>query len=77
MVFMQRQRMKDVLLQGLAVARTSNMQFSFSILRHYCTKKRAARHHSTNQIIDFWRGRYRCRRQILNSQILPVKLVYS
>ena len=59
MVFMQRQRMKGLLLRAHIGVRTSKMKISRRHLADYvknCTKKRAARlfsPNSTNQIIDF------------------------
>ena len=53
--------------------KNENFTSSFSRLRHKnCTKKRAARAGRlfpdlTNQIIDLWRCRGRCRRHFLNS----------
>ena len=68
--------MKDFLLGARVVIRTSNMEFSRRRLADYVKtlKQRACRTcstivflHSTNQVIDLWRCRWRCRCQILNS----------
>ena len=78
MVFMYRQRMKDLLLRAPVVVRTSNMKISRRRLADYvktlhqkacCTCSTIIFLHSTNKIIDLWRWRWRCRRQILNSLI--------
>ena len=74
--FMERQRVKDLLLRTRVVVRTSNMKISRRRLADYVKilHQKACRTcstiiflHSTNQIIDLWRCRWRCRRQILNS----------
>ena len=82
MVFIQRQRMSNLLLWAFVVVRTSQMKIS---RRHSadCAKKshqKACRtcstiifHHPTNQIIDLWRIRCRCCRHFLNSP--PPKLM--
>ena len=73
------QRMKDLLLRAPVVVRTSNMKISRRRLADYVKTlhQKACRTcstiiflHSTNEIIDLWRCRWRCRRQILNSLIL-------
>ena len=78
MVFMSRQRMKDLLLRARAVVRTSNMKISRRHLADYVKTlhQKACRMcstiiflHSTNQIFNLWRCRWRCRRQILNSPL--------
>ena len=69
-------RVKDLLLRARVVVRTSNMKISRRRLADYVKTlhQKACRTcstiiflHSTNQIIDLWRCRWRCRRQILNS----------
>ena len=74
--------MKDLLLRARVVVRTSNMKISRRRLADYvktlhqkacCTCSRILFLHSTNQIIDLWRCRWRCRRQILNSLLSPVR----
>ena len=76
MVFMWRQRVKDLLLRAPVVVRTSNMKISRRRLADYVKTlhQKAWRTcstiiflHSTNQIIDLWRCRWCCRSQILNS----------
>ena len=76
MVFVWRQRRKDLLLQARVVVRTSNMKISRRRLSDYVKTlhQKACRTcstiiflHSTNQIIDLWRCSWRCRRQILSS----------
>ena len=68
--------MKDLHLRARVVSRTSNMKISRRHLADYVKTlhQKACRTcstiiflHSTNQIIDLWRCRGRCRRQILNS----------
>ena len=68
--------MKDLLLRARVVVRTSNMKISRRRLADYdkTLHQKACRTcstiiflHTTNQIIDLWRCRRRCRRQILNS----------
>ena len=69
--------MKDLLLRAPVVVRTSNMKISpRRRLADYVKTlhQKACRTcstiiflHSTNEIIDLWRYRWRCRRQILNS----------
>ena len=68
--------MKDLLLRAPVVVRTSNMKISRRRLADYVKTlhQKACRTcstiiflHSTNEIIDLWRCRWRCRRQILNS----------
>ena len=68
--------MKDLLLQARVVVRTSNMKISRCRLADYvqtlhqkacCTCSTIIFYHSTNQIIDLWRCRRGCHRQILNS----------
>ena len=75
MVFMQRQRMKDLPLRAWVVVRTSKMKISRRRLADYVKAlHQKACHtcstiiflHSTNQIIDLWRCRWCCRRQSLN-----------
>ena len=72
MVFMQRQRIKDLLLRARVVVRTSNMKISGRRLAVYVKKlhQKACRTTifplSTNQIIDLWRCRHRCHRHFLN-----------
>ena len=70
--------MKDLLLRAPVVVRTSNMKIPRCRLANYVKTlhQKACRTcstiiflHSTNQIIDLWRCRWRCRRQILNSLI--------
>ena len=76
MVFMTRQRVKDLLLRTRVVVRTSNVKISGRLANYVkilhqkacCTCSTIVFLHSTNQIIDLWRCRWRCRRQILNSQ---------
>ena len=67
--------MKDFLLRARVVVRTSNVKISPRRLADYdkASLQKACRTcstivflHSTNQIIDLWRCRWRCRRQILN-----------
>jgi len=67
---------KDLLLRASVVVRTSNMKISRRRLADYVktlhqkacgTCSMIIFLHSTNQIIDLWRCRWRCRRQILNS----------
>ena len=78
MVFVSRQRRKDLLLRAPVVDRTSNMKFSRRRLADYVKTlhQKACRTcstiiflHSTDQIIDLWRCRWSCRRQILSSLI--------
>ena len=68
--------MKDLLLWARVVVRTSNIKISRRRLADYVKTlhQNACRTcstiiflHSTNEIIDLWRCRWRCRRQILNS----------
>ena len=68
--------MKDLLLRAPVVVRTSNMKISRRHLADYVkTLHQKACHrcstitflHSTNEIIDLWHCRWRCRHQILNS----------
>ena len=75
--------MKDLLLRVRVVVNgTSNMKISRSRLADYvkilqqksCCSTNIFLH-STNQIIDLWRCRWRCRRQILNSPIDAVNTV--
>ena len=70
---------KILLLRARVVVRTSNLKISRRRLAEYVKTlhQKACRTcstiiflHSTNQIIDLWRCRWRCRRQILNS-LLP------
>ena len=79
-VYMQRQRMKDLLLWARVVARTSKMNISRRCLADYVKTlhQKACRTcstitfiHSINQNNDFWRCRCRCsrRRRFLNSLI--------
>ena len=76
MVFMTRQRVKDLLLQARIVVRTSNVKISRRRLADYIKAlHQKACHtcstnfflHSINQIIYLWCCRGRCRRQISNS----------
>ena len=69
--------MKDLLRRDRVVLRTSNVKISSCHLADHvkknCTKKRALRARlfvliQTNQIIDLWRWRFRCR--FLNSLLL-------
>ena len=82
MVFIQRQRMKDLLLRARVVLRTPKMKISRRHLPDYVKTlhQKACRTcstiiflYSTNQIIDLWRCRWRCRRQILSS-LVPTEL---
>ena len=75
MVFMPRQRMKDLLLRARVVVRTSKMKISCRRAADYVKKlhQKACRTCSTiifprltNEIIDFWR----CRGHFLNSLIV-------
>ena len=75
--------MKDLLLQARVVVRTSNMKILRRRLADYvktlhqkacCTCSTIIFLHSTNQIIDLWRCRWRCRRQILNSLLIKGSL---
>ena len=68
------------LLRARVVVRTSNMKISSRRLADYVktmhqkacrTRSTIIFLHSTNQIIDLWRCRRRCRHQILNS---PMKV---
>ena len=68
--------MKDLLLRAHVVVRTSNMKISRCRLADYVKTlhQKACRTcstiiflHSSNQIIDLLRCRWRCRRKILNS----------
>ena len=79
MLFMHvKSKNKDLLLQARVVVKTSNMKISRRRLPDYVKTlhQKACRTcsaiiflHSTNQVIDLWRFRWRCRRQILNSLI--------
>ena len=86
MVFMKGQRMKDLLLRAPVVVRTSNMKISRRCLADYvktlnqkacCTCSTIIFLHSTNEITDLWRCRWRCRRQILNSLLMVQMLSKS
>ena len=67
MVFMLRQRMKDLLPRVRVIVRSSKMKiltpFVVQITSKYCKQKRAARaarlffSHAANQIIDLWHCR--------------------
>ena len=79
MVFMTRQRVKDLLLRARVVVNTSNVKISRCRLADYVKTlhQKACRTcstiiflHPTNQIIDLWRCRWRCRRQIFNSLLI-------
>ena len=68
--------MRDLLQRASVVVKTSNIKISRRRLADYVKilHQKACRTcsmiiflHSTNQIIDLWRCRWRCRRQILNS----------
>ena len=81
MVFVERQRRKDLLLRAPVVDRASSMKISRRRLADYVKRlhQKACRTcstiiclHSTNQIIDLWRCRWGCRCQILSS-LLRVK----
>ena len=70
--------MKDFLLRARVIVRTSNLKISRRRLADYVVKlnQEVCRTcstiifpHSTNQIIDLWRCRYRCLRPNLNSLI--------
>ena len=80
MVFMTRQRVKDLLLQARIVVRTSNVKISRRRLADYIKALHQKACHtcstigflySTNPINDLWHCRWLCRRQILNSLLSP------
>ena len=75
-IFMQKQRMKNILLRARDVDRTSKIKISRRRLTEYVENfhQKACRTcstiifpRSTNQSIDLWLCRCRCRRHFLNS----------
>ena len=75
-VFMSRLRMKDLLLRARVVVKTSNMKISHVVFwrlqrniapKACCTCSTIILPYSTNEIVEFWRCRCRCRREVLNS----------
>ena len=79
MIFMQRQRMKNLLLWARDVDRTSKIKISRRRLIEYVENfhQKACRTcstiifpRSTNQSIDLWLCRRRCRRHFLNSLMI-------
>ena len=80
------ERMKDLLLRAPVVVRTLNMKISRRRLADYfkTLHQKACRTcstiiflHSTNQIIDLWRCRWCCRRQIYKLSILNSTLSWT
>ena len=78
MIFMQRQRMKNLLLRARDVDRTSKIKIPRRRLTEYVetSQQKACRTcstiifpRSTNQTLNLWRWRCRCRRHFLNSLI--------
>ena len=83
MLFIQKQRMKDLLLRARVVVRTSNVKITRRHLADYVKNliaRKSVPHvqhdffffffHSTNKIIDLSRCRYRSRPRFMNSLLL-------